>query len=55
MDDRLVNVHYVDKKAFMINNTDILINNEKVLVFEINPTYEVLVGRERRAKLGGSQ
>ena len=40
---RLVNVHYLDKVAFMTNNADILDDNEKVIVFETSPNYDEVI------------
>ena len=44
---RLVNVHYLDKVAFMTNNADILDDNEKVIVFETSPNYDEVIERVR--------
>ncbi|KAE8792346.1 hypothetical protein D1007_33133 [Hordeum vulgare] len=41
---RLVNVHYMDKEAFLTNNTDA---DEEAIVFYTSPTYDELVAKVR--------
>ena len=43
--DKLVNVHYLDKEAFLSSNTDD--DEEEVLVFDTSPSYEEVVEKVR--------
>ncbi|KAE8793417.1 hypothetical protein D1007_32001 [Hordeum vulgare] len=43
--DKIVNIHYVDKEAFM--NVDIVDKYEEVLIFLESPTYEEVVEETR--------
>ncbi|KAE8817867.1 hypothetical protein D1007_04490 [Hordeum vulgare] len=43
--DKIVNIHYVDKEAFM--NVDIIDNDEEELIFLKSPTYEEVVEETR--------
>ena len=43
--ERLVNVHYIDKEAFLSNNAD---TGEEPLVFDTSPSYEDVVAKVRR-------
>ncbi|KAE8810536.1 hypothetical protein D1007_12749 [Hordeum vulgare] len=43
--DKIVNIHYVDKEAFM--NVDIVDKYEEVLTFLDSPTYEDVVAETR--------
>ena len=44
MDDRLVNVHYLDKASFV---TKIASDNEEVVVFDTSPSYDEVVIKVR--------
>ena len=39
---RLVNVHYMDKEAFLSNNAD---TGEEPMVFDTSPSYEEVVAK----------
>ncbi|KAE8819769.1 Protease 2 [Hordeum vulgare] len=41
---RLVNVHYMDKEAFLTNNADV---DEESIVFDTSPSYDDLVAKVR--------
>ena len=41
---RLVNVHYMDKEAFLSNNAD---TGEEPMVFDTSPSYEEVVAKVR--------
>ena len=43
--ERLVNVHYIDKEAFLSNNAD---TGEEPLVFDTSPSYEDVVAKVRQ-------
>ena len=43
--ERLVNVHYMDKEAFLSNNAD---TGEEPLVFDTSPSYEDVVAKVRQ-------
>ena len=44
MDDRLVNVHYLDKASFVTKTAS---DNEEVVVFDTSPSYDEVVIKVR--------